>query len=201
MNFTDLVAKMKQIDECGEMMPVTPKQPDNVTMNVTASGAGGIKDLIALLKQIDQDGNPDDTVLIDKEPHQVGHEEPIMGAIVSSMEHGIADEEYANAAPGASGPTTKGIDAVTQTGDDLASKGKEALKRNGGGNPMQEALIDRLAAMYEEVKAKKEKEPEGLYSKKRFETDSQRLARLAREKRQAEKKERMRNMYNDEMER
>jgi hypothetical protein len=34
---------------------------------------------------------------------------------------------------------------------------------------------------------KEEKEPEGLYSKKRFETDGQRIARLAKEKRQAEK--------------
>ena len=36
--------------------------------------------------------------------------------------------------------------------------------------------------------AKKEKEPEGLYSKKRFETDGQRVARLAKEKMQAKKK-------------
>jgi len=36
--------------------------------------------------------------------------------------------------------------------------------------------------------SKKEKEPEGLYSSKRHETDGQRIARLAKEKRQAEKK-------------
>ena len=45
--------------------------------------------------------------------------------------------------------------------------------------------LKECGSMYE---AKKEKEPEGLYSKKRFETDSQRVARLAKEKRQAEKK-------------
>jgi hypothetical protein len=38
------------------------------------------------------------------------------------------------------------------------------------------------------LEAKKDKEPEGTYSKKRFETDGQRVARLAKEKRQAEKK-------------
>lgn len=38
------------------------------------------------------------------------------------------------------------------------------------------------------AKKKAEKEPEGTYSKKRFETDGQRVARLAKEKRQAEKK-------------
>jgi hypothetical protein len=45
--------------------------------------------------------------------------------------------------------------------------------------------VKECSSMYE---SKKEKEPEGLYSKKRFETDSQRVARLAKEKRQAEKK-------------
>lgn len=40
----------------------------------------------------------------------------------------------------------------------------------------------------DKVSEAKEKEPEGLYSKKRFETDSQRIARLAKEKKQAEKK-------------
>jgi hypothetical protein len=45
--------------------------------------------------------------------------------------------------------------------------------------------VKECSSMYESTK---EKEPEGLYSKKRFETDSQRVARLAKEKRQAEKK-------------
>ena len=49
--------------------------------------------------------------------------------------------------------------------------------------------------------AKKEKEPEGTYSSKRHETDGQRIARLAKEKRQAQNKERMKNDYNAEMER
>ena len=56
MNFQDLLTKMKQIDEgtveeCG-MASMPPKQQDNVNMNVTMSGngAGGIKDLINILK-------------------------------------------------------------------------------------------------------------------------------------------------------
>lgn len=44
--------------------------------------------------------------------------------------------------------------AMVRTGNDLASKGKEAPKRNGGGNPMQESLIQRLSEHYNEVKAR-----------------------------------------------
>ena len=57
--------------------------------------------------------------------------------------------------------------------------------------PMKKAVADKKKNPFGNKKvdeAKKEKEPEGLYSKKRFETDSQRVSRLAKEKRQAEKK-------------
>lgn len=40
MNFQDLLTKMKQLDECGEMMPHPPAQNDSVNMNVTMSGSG-----------------------------------------------------------------------------------------------------------------------------------------------------------------
>jgi len=52
-----------------------------------------------------------------------------------------------------------------------------------------------------EEDAQKEKEPEGTYSSKRHETDGQRIARLAKEKRQAQNKERMKNDFDAEMER
>jgi hypothetical protein len=47
---------------------------------------------------------------------------------------------------------TAGIDAVTATGNDLASKGIEAPKVNGGGNPMHEAVKQRLYTLYNEIK-------------------------------------------------
>ncbi len=37
-------------------------------------------------------------------------------------------------------PKTTGYGSMTPTGDDLASKGKEAPKVNGGGNPMQKTM-------------------------------------------------------------
>lgn len=200
MNLYDLMNKLKTIEEgststvdqplmgetpveeCGmAIMPQKPPaQSDSVTMNVSmnGSGAGGIKDLMNILKNIEQ---ADHTV----EPH-------------SSDEH---DTLFGDGYENEPDTTTFGIDAVTRTGDDMHSKGAEAPKVNGGGNPMQEALVQKLAQMYEEVKAKKEKEPEGTYSSKRHETDGQRIARLAKEKRQAQNKERMKNDYNAEMER
>ena len=45
--------------------------------------------------------------------------------------------------------------AVTPTGDDLHSKGGEAPKVNGGGNPMtMESLVKRLDSLYQEVKSR-----------------------------------------------
>ncbi len=222
MNFADLYKKIAQIDEqvtavnpeateddqpaneCGGSMPSAdqplmgeegmeecgmtsissqpPKQSDSVTMNVSmnGSGAGGIRDLMAILKNI-EDGSKSDADKLFGDEKEVNF-----------------GEEFANEP----NTVTLDIDAVTPAGDDLHSHaGNEVEKVNGGGNPytnVDESLVSKLQAMYEAVK---EKEPEGLYSKKRFETDSQRVARLAKEKRQAEKKERMRNDFNAEMER
>jgi hypothetical protein len=168
MNFEELMKKMKSIDEgqsveeCGPMgvmgssMP-TPQQ-DNVDMNVTmhGAGAGGIRDLMAILKNIESGGHEHGhTDILVGEPSE---EEPIMGAMVQAMghEHDMG-EEYENSVQGGSEPEVYGVDAVTQTGDDLASTGEDEYpKVNGGGNPMQEALVSRLAQMYDEIKEAKE---------------------------------------------
>jgi hypothetical protein len=165
MNFEELMKKMKAIDEgqvaeeCGAM-PIgiggPMGQQDNVTMNVSmnGSGAGGIRDLMAILKNIENSEHDHGDVLVGEPSEQ----EPIMGAIVQSMghEHDMG-EEYENSVDGGSEPEVYGIDAVTQTGDDMHSKGLEAPPVNGGGNPMQEALISRLAQMYDEIKEGKAK--------------------------------------------
>jgi hypothetical protein len=167
MNFEELMKKMKAIDEgqiaeeCGAM-PIgiggPMGQQDNVTMNVSmnGSGAGGIRDLMSILKNIENGEHDHGDVLVGEPSEQ----EPIMGAIVQSMghEHDMG-EEYENSVDGGSEPEVYGIDAVTQTGDDMHSKGLEAPPVNGGGNPMQEALISRLAQMYDEIKEGKDLEP------------------------------------------
>lgn len=153
MNFQHLLAKMKELDEglqsqdtyvetdkdieeCGGMAPMSsmssmsPKQQDNVNMSVNMSGqgAGGIRDLMAILKNIEQGGG-------DAEQDMVVGLEQMANA---------PDEKTAN------------IDAVIPAGDDLHSKGGEAEKVNGGGNPMQrgvsEGLLDQLNNLYQEVK-------------------------------------------------
>ena len=168
MNFEELMKKMKSIDEgqvaeeCGAM-PIgisgPSEQQDNVTMNVSmnGSGAGGIRDLMAILKNIEDNGHEHShsDVLVG-EPSE---EEPIMGAIVQSMgrEHEMG-EEYENSVEGGSEPEVYGIDAVTQTGDDLASQGHGALKHNGGENPMHESLVNRLSQMYNAIKEERTEE-------------------------------------------
>lgn len=136
------------IAECGDMpsgMMGMREQPDNVTMNVSmnGTGAGGIRDLMAILKNIEDAGepqhhadNPDDMIVGIEEPEM---EEEIDGGFQSAT---TQPEEK-----------TAGIDAVTPTGNDLASKGDEAPKVNGGGNPfVKEGLLSQLSDLYKEVK-------------------------------------------------
>lgn len=83
--------------------------------------------------------------------------------------------------------------------DEKSKKVKESAKpdfldMDKDGNkkePMKKAVADKKKNPFGNKKvseAVKEKEPEGTYSSKRHETDGQRIARLAKEKRQAEKK-------------
>lgn len=192
MNLQDLMTKLKSIDEnlvveptgddaapvaptkdaepataeCG--MPVaiggSPKQQDNVTMNVSmnGSGAGGISDLMKILRNIEQSDNLD--------PHhhdvskmfaQPGHAEPLMGQEEEEMAETIDDdkEDWGNSVSGASGHHTHGVDAVTFSGDDMNSKGKSSpLQRAPGTNTLREptnvseALVSRLSEMYAAIK-------------------------------------------------
>ena len=57
-------------------------------------------------------------------------------------------EEFANAQADAPGPEVAPVAAVIRKGNDLASKGDEAPKVNGGGNPLQA----QLAELYAQVK-------------------------------------------------
>jgi hypothetical protein len=88
-----------------------------------------------------------------------GDEQPAMDV---GMEEEMGDdgETWANSAHGDAGAHTHGVDAVTSTGDDMNSKGGSSpLARAPGSNSLirhhwhvQEGLVDKLAAMYEEIK-------------------------------------------------
>ena len=81
MNFYDLSAKLRAIEEssvpeCGDMMPMpmmshAPQQQDSVTMNVSmnGSGAGGIKDLMSILRNIEQSAEHDHAEPMIAQPH------------------------------------------------------------------------------------------------------------------------------------
>ncbi len=162
MNFQDLLTKLKTLDEssnsgmeeCGDsprmagaddllvgeehgemMSPMVSKQSDNISMNVSinGSGAGGIKDLLDVLRNIES-GNSEKDVIV-------------------GMDEELTDGGFKDATTEPD-EIVAGVDAVTRTGNDLASKGAESPKVNGGGNPMQETLVRKLSSFYEEVKSR-----------------------------------------------
>jgi hypothetical protein len=160
MNFKDLMTKLQSIEEgqqgVEECMPMMmpggapQEQPDNVSVNINMSGqgAGGIRDLMAVLKNIEQG---------ETGPEEPQHDhEPIMGEPVMhhSPEEPIMGDGYENSAKGGSDTQVMGVDAVTAKGDDLASKSRGAIKHNGGENPMHEALVKKLSNMYNEIKVR-----------------------------------------------
>ena len=206
MNFYDLSAKLRAIDEssvteCGDMMPTpmiahAPQQSDSVTMNVSmnGSGAGGIKDLMSILRNIEQSAEHDtdgdvDVVLgtadeafdqmmskqarrnhegprdprtptppptpLPVTPPTPTQEEDMLANPDAQSGAGAGDESYGNSAPGGSDAHIYGIDSVTRKGDDMHSKGDvKRLRVNGGENPLQEGLVERLSQMYEEIKTR-----------------------------------------------
>ena len=143
---TDDFIKDVSATECGGMMnQMSPqKQQDNVTMNVSmnGSGTGGIRDLMSILKNIEQSDNKDIGVVFGAD------EDASSGATSSGSIATIPTEEFANEPNVQTAPAS----AVTPTGNDLASKGGEAPKVNGGGNPMREAILQKLSAHYQSIK-------------------------------------------------
>ena len=71
--------------------------------------------------------------------------------VVLGVEEDGADGNFTNATTEPD-PTTYDMDAVLPTGDDIHSKGREAPKVNGGGNPLAETLMARLSAHYQSIK-------------------------------------------------
>lgn len=144
MNFNELFQKMRELDqptqECGmDMPPMAPRMPeqqDSVNMNVSlnAAGSGGIKDLMDILRNIEQSGHDHDDMGMDtKMPMAISLDD-------------VSQEEFANEPD----EMYSDIDSVTGTGADLHSKGIEAPAANGGGNPMQ--LKPRLESLYNQIK-------------------------------------------------
>jgi hypothetical protein len=145
------------VDECG-MMPgsmSSPGQQDSISANISmnASGKGGISDLMAILRSIE---NGD---------HSHGDDEHDMARAIDSMDEPepLIDMDEADGggfdqASTTPDPETAPMGAAFPTGNDMHSKGgNERPKVNGGGNPYAmaaESLIPRLSSLYQEVKSR-----------------------------------------------
>ena len=137
------------VEECGmpgmDNMPHgmmgAPKQSDSVTMNVSmnGSGAGGIRDLMSILKNIEQG---------EHSAPEHDHEDDILVGIGEEQDDG--GFQSATTEPD---PQMQGVKAVTDTGNDIHSQGGEAPKMNGGGNPLarNESLVASLAQHYQSI--------------------------------------------------
>ena len=153
--------KEDDVEECGMPMPMSsPKQQDNVTMNISmnGSGAGGIRDLMDILRDI-EDG-PDDG----------GHDmDGEMGIIIDKM----AGDDGDSGMPliGMDEAEAGGFDQASTTPDetyqdteymtkDLAGgiNGPKTMYKHSyrqGDNPMaMETLTNRLSNLYQEVKSR-----------------------------------------------
>ena len=145
------------VAECGmEMMPrpsMPPKQQDNVTMNVSmnGSGAGGIRDLMGILKSIESSGNSN------PHPH---HADALFGAGEGDLGAEVFGDVEEEQGDGGFGSATTSPNEVTLDIGDVVNTGAPI---NGGdhrprqaglpsGKPMQEAIASKLHQLYQEIK-------------------------------------------------
>ena len=144
-------------------MPMSsPKQQDNVSMNISMNGAGpgGIRDLMDILRDIENgpsdDGNDMDGemgIIIDKMAgDEGGHDEPLLGM----------DEAEAGGFDRASTTPDETYQDTEYMTKDLAGgiNGPKDMYKHSyrqGDNPMamtMEALTNRLSNLYQEVKSR-----------------------------------------------
>ena len=180
MNLQDLMTKLRSIEEGAEIAPVhtdadaeqegiiiggpmpipmsrpeQPEQQDSVTMNVSmnGSGAGGIKDLMSILRNIENGQAPHHDAEHD-------HEEPLLGDEDFEETMGDNGQTFGNSAHGDAGVHVHGVDAVTATGNDMHSKGGSNPHFSPGNNTLRqsttvhEGLVEKLHNLYNEVKTR-----------------------------------------------
>ena len=152
----------KEVDECGmpgmANMPngmMGNRQPDSVTMNISmnGSGAGGLRDLMAVLRDIEDGSDSHDHSSDMPNDDEEGNLDP--SAIIRKMsaEPIIGQEDYANEPDEA----YSDVGAVTGTGTDLHSNNGDHRMRQAGlpiAKPQMESLVQRLSQHYQDVKSR-----------------------------------------------
>ena len=175
MNFNELYRKIAAIDkktnddiveECG-MSPMTSPmsspmpQQDNVNMNVnmSGSGAGGIRDLMSILKNIESGDHSHGDIELPGMGDMDSNHKP---SIMISKDRILGDENK-QASPAGFDQASTSPDPVvfksnipTDTGDDLHKpKNSYSDKPYRGDNPMAvEGIKNRLDSLYQEVKSR-----------------------------------------------
>jgi len=142
------------VDECG-MMPSSMGSQDqqdsvNMSINMSGSGSGGIRDLLDILRNIE---GGSDSPEVDDLGDLLGKMDSEPDGKVAMIGTKMPVDEFANEPD----EMYADVSAVIPTGNDMHSKGREAEKVNGGGNPMgvdEEALLARLASLYESIKSR-----------------------------------------------
>ena len=145
-----LLVGEQNVEECGlpgmanmpSGMMGTSTQQDSVTMNVSmnGSGAGGIRDLMGILKNIENGG---------EEPAQHVHGDD---EIVVGMGEEQSDGGFASATTKPSSETQP-IAAVLKKGPDLhGNMGDHRQRQTGLPHAQMENLVSHLSTLYQEVK-------------------------------------------------
>lgn len=163
--------------ECGGIMPIpghqeAPKQQDSVSMsvNMNGQGAGGIRDLMDILRNIESniekpDHDDDDVIIGEPDPEEEMDIEPIAFEepnVMPELDQSLNDEEYDNE------PDPQEYDDTNiLSGDDLnkekdgypmAQKGDNAMaaikKTALVAASINESLVKKLHNHYNEVKSR-----------------------------------------------
>ena len=170
-NLDQLVDEVQaEVDECGlpgmsnmpsGMMGMPNKQQDNVSMNLSmnGSGSGGIRDLMAILKNIESGDHSHGDIELpgmgdmdnDNKPSIMISKNPILGD--EKKEASPAGFDQASTSPD---PVVFQSNFPTDTGDDLHKpKNSYSDKPYRGDNPMAvEGIKNRLDSLYQEVKSR-----------------------------------------------
>jgi hypothetical protein len=146
-----LLVGEENVEECGlpgmSNMPSgmmgTPKQQDNVTMNVSmnGSGAGGIRDLMGILKNIENGGEEPSHSHDDNEIVVGMGEEQVTGGFDSATTR--PDTE------------TQPVSAVLKKGPDIhGNMGDHRPRQAGLPRAQMENLVSHLSTLYQEVKSR-----------------------------------------------
>ena len=199
-NFMSLYKQIRAIDEgqmpdemeeCGDMMslpmPTEHGQSDSVTMSVSmnGSGDGGIRDLMNILKGIENVGEP--------------HADHDATDVVFGGEMEPEMEAFANSMAGASEKAYFPQSAVTDIGSNDGRGDHEVRKANGGGNPytqVGEELVNRLSNLYQEIKEAGDKKTMSRAAKGHEKYGKEGMQALAKAGKEGKDLDKVRDKYN-----